>query len=72
MKKGPVFAAFGAIALCAALAAAAEPAAKAPVAIRAARLLDVKSGRYVDHPVVVVVGRPDRQRRHRPSRRAQR
>ena len=56
MKKGPVFAAFAAIALSAALAPAAETAAKAPVAIRAARLLDVKSGRYVDHPVVVVVG----------------
>ncbi len=56
MKRGPVLAAFGAIALCAALAPAAEPAAKAPVAIRAARLLDVKSGRYIDHPVVVVVG----------------
>ena len=56
MKKGPVFAAFAAMALSAALARAAEPAAKAPVAIRAARLLDVKSGRYVDHPVVVVVG----------------
>ena len=27
-----------------------------PIAIRASRLLDVKSGRYVDRPVVVVVG----------------
>ena len=56
MKKGLVFAAFGAIGLGAALAPADEPAAKAPVAIRAARLIDVKAGRYVDHPVVVVVG----------------
>jgi len=41
--------------------AAGQPAAPAPapkpgVAIRAARLLDVKAGRYVDHPVVVVEG----------------
>jgi imidazolonepropionase-like amidohydrolase len=56
VKKGPVFFAFAAIALSAALAPAAEPAARTPVAIRAARLLDVKSGRYVEHPVVVVVG----------------
>jgi imidazolonepropionase-like amidohydrolase len=56
VKKGLVFAAFGAIGLVAALAPADEPAAKAPVAIRAARLIDVKAGRYVDHPVVVVVG----------------
>ena len=34
----------------------AEPPARPPVAIRAARLLDVRSGRYVEHPVVVVVG----------------
>jgi len=34
----------------------AEPPAPSPVAIRAARLLDVRSGRYVDRPVVVVVG----------------
>ena len=34
----------------------AEPPAPAPVAVRAARLLDVRSGRYVDHPVVVIVG----------------
>lgn len=34
----------------------AEPATPAPVAVRAARLLDVRSGRYVDRPVVVVVG----------------
>ncbi len=56
MKKRPVFAAFAAIALSASAAPAAEPAAKPPVAIRAARLLDVKSGRYVEHPVVVVAG----------------
>ena len=35
---------------------AAEPPPKPPVAIRAARLLDVRSGRYLEHPVVVVVG----------------
>jgi imidazolonepropionase-like amidohydrolase len=34
----------------------AEPPAPPPIAIRAARLLDVRSGRYVDRPVVVVVG----------------
>ena len=56
MKKGPISIAFAAITFCAALAPAAEPAARAPVAIRAARLLDVKSGRYVEHPVVVVSG----------------
>ena len=38
------------------LATAAEPPAPPPIAIRAARLLDVRSGRYVEHPVVVVVG----------------
>jgi imidazolonepropionase-like amidohydrolase len=37
-------------------APAAEPPARTPVAVRAARLLDVRSGRYVEHPVVVVVG----------------
>lgn len=40
--------------LLAAWAPAAESPAKPPVAIRAARLLDVKSGRYVEQPVVVV------------------
>jgi len=40
---------------------AAEPAASAPpppktVAVRAARLLDVRAGKYVDHPVVVIRG----------------
>ncbi|MEP6800342.1 MAG: amidohydrolase family protein [Acidobacteriota bacterium] len=36
---------------------AAEPAvAPRRVALRAARLLDVRSGRYVEHPVVVVTG----------------
>ena len=35
---------------------AAEPPAKPTVAVRAARLLDVRSGRYLDRPVVVVVG----------------
>ncbi len=56
MKKGLISAVFVAIALGAALAPAAEPAPKPKVAIRAARLLDVKSGRYVDHPVIVVAG----------------
>jgi imidazolonepropionase-like amidohydrolase len=42
--------------LCAGTGAAEEPAAGPPVAIRAARMLDVKSGRYVEHPVVVVRG----------------
>jgi imidazolonepropionase-like amidohydrolase len=32
------------------------PTPATPIAIRAARLLDVKTGRYVDRPVVVVVG----------------
>jgi imidazolonepropionase-like amidohydrolase len=46
-----------ALALAAALAAgASEPAAKPVVAVKAGRLLDVKSGRYVERPVVVVVG----------------
>jgi len=40
---------------------AAEPAKSAPpppktVAVRAARLLDVRAGKYVDHPVVVIRG----------------
>ncbi len=35
---------------------AADPPAPPPTAIRAARLLDVKSGRYVERPVVVVAG----------------
>jgi imidazolonepropionase-like amidohydrolase len=43
-------------ALCAGTGAAEEPAAGPPVAIRAARMLDVKSGRYVDRPVVLVQG----------------
>ena len=53
MKRGLIQAALLLLALP---AAAAEPAGKPPVAIRAARLLDVRSGRYVEHPVVVVVG----------------
>ncbi len=56
MKKGLISAVFAAIAFGAALAPAAEPPAKPPVAIRAGRLLDVKSGRYIGHPVIVVVG----------------
>jgi imidazolonepropionase-like amidohydrolase len=54
VKKRPIVAV---LALLAAVAApAVEPAPKPPVAIRAARLLDVRSGKYVDHPVVVVAG----------------
>ena len=54
MKKGLIPAA---LALAASLPVlAADPPGKTPVAIRAARLLDVRSGRYVDRPVVVVVG----------------
>jgi imidazolonepropionase-like amidohydrolase len=56
VKKGSISAALAIIALGAALLPAAEPPAKPRVAIRAARLLDVKSGRYVDHPVIVVAG----------------
>ncbi len=56
MKKGPVSALFASLALVASLSPAAEPPARPPVAIRAARVLDVKSGRYVDHSVVVVSG----------------
>ena len=44
------------LALLASLPAAAQEPAKAPIAVRAARLLDVKTGRYVAHPVVVVSG----------------
>ena len=56
MKKGLISAALTIIAFGAALAPASEPEKKPPVAIRAGRLLDVKSGRYVEHPVVVVAG----------------
>ena len=55
MKKGLILAA-AALAASVRPAPAADPPAKTPIAIRAARLLDVKSGLYVDHPVVVVVG----------------
>src|SRR5438105_10945794 len=41
---------------CGTLALAAEETAQSRVVLRAARLLDVKSGRYMDHPVVVVAG----------------
>jgi imidazolonepropionase-like amidohydrolase len=39
-----------------ALTLAAQETAQSRVALRAARLLDVKTGRYVEHPVVVVAG----------------
>ncbi len=42
--------------LVAAAVFAAEPPPPTPIAIKAARLLDVKTGRYVERPVVVVVG----------------
>jgi len=41
---------------CAPLAALPPPADAPPIAVKAARLLDVKSGRYVDRAVVVVRG----------------
>ncbi len=53
MKKRLTLAALAVLA-AAGLALGAE--APSRVAVRAARLLDVKSGRYVEHPVVVVVG----------------
>ncbi len=56
MTKRPIAGAFALAALGAALCSAAEPPAATPIAIRAARLLDVKAGRYLDRPVVVVVG----------------
>jgi imidazolonepropionase-like amidohydrolase len=57
----PAFAFVLALSVIAALATAmpaqgAEPSAPRVIAIRAARLLDVRSGKYVDHPVVVVRG----------------
>jgi imidazolonepropionase-like amidohydrolase len=42
--------------LCAGTGAAEEPAAGPPIAVRAARMLDVKTGHYVDRPVIVVRG----------------
>jgi imidazolonepropionase-like amidohydrolase len=42
--------------LCAGSGAAEQAAGGAPVAIRAGRMLDVKTGRYVENPVVVVRG----------------
>jgi len=55
VKKGVILAAL-ALAVSVRPAPAADPPAKTPIAIRAARLLDVKTGLYVEHPVVVVVG----------------
>ncbi len=52
MKKSLLVAAAAGLA---ALAAAPQPET-VPIAVRAARLLDVKSGRYVERPVVVVRG----------------
>jgi imidazolonepropionase-like amidohydrolase len=54
VTKAPTLAALGFLAGCFALGA--EEGSRPRVAVRAARLLDVKSGRYVDHPVVVVAG----------------
>ena len=51
MKRASILAAIAAVVIP--LSAASAPDS-APVAIRAARLLDVKSGRYVERPVVVV------------------
>jgi imidazolonepropionase-like amidohydrolase len=42
--------------LCAGSGAAEQAAGGTPVAIRAGRMLDVKTGRYVENPVVVVRG----------------
>ena len=42
--------------VCAALAADPPKPPPTPVAVKAARLLDVKSGRWIENPVVVVVG----------------
>jgi imidazolonepropionase-like amidohydrolase len=42
--------------LCAGTGAAEQAAGGTPVAIRAGRMLDVKTGRYVENPVVVVRG----------------
>jgi imidazolonepropionase-like amidohydrolase len=44
------------LALLAGLASLAAPAEQPLVAVRAARMLDVKAGRYVENPVVVVRG----------------
>jgi imidazolonepropionase-like amidohydrolase len=52
VKKAPLLAASAALF---ALAAAPVPDAE-PIAVRAARLLDVRGGRYVERPVVVVRG----------------
>ena len=51
MKRASILAAIAALVIPLSAASAPDPA---PVAIRAARLLDVKAGRYVDRPVVVV------------------
>ena len=54
MKKRPTL--LGAAFLAGGLAAAAEQPEQIRVAVQAARLVDVVSGRYVEHPVVVVRG----------------
>ena len=58
MKKGLVVCAAAVCAsiVCTTLALGAEPPPPRKVAVRAARLLDVKSGRYREHPVVIVSG----------------
>ena len=48
--------AFAALTSAFAWSVAAAPPDSPPIAVRAARLLDVRSGRYVDRPVVVVRG----------------
>ncbi len=54
MKTAFALAAFST--LFASAAGAAPDPAPAPIAVRAARLLDVRSGRYVERPIVVIRG----------------
>jgi len=57
LKKGLTSLAFAALAaLGGGIGLVAEPAPAPRIAIRAARLLDVKTGRYAERPVVVVAG----------------